>query len=121
MLSLEESSILSNPQDPLRNVPVGSGLNIPADLRRYTRSAISSQRSEQLNKIGDNITGIPHPRKEDIPPQSTRPPPWISLTKGHFLSRDLGEDWVTCVGIWFELEGMFGFGEVLGTKGEQPL
>ncbi|KJA16409.1 hypothetical protein HYPSUDRAFT_207108 [Hypholoma sublateritium FD-334 SS-4] len=107
MLSSEEPGIISEPQVPLRDIP-GSGSNMPSDIRRSTRSVIPSKRSEQLNKIGGNDTDVPHPGKENIPPQ------------GHFLLRDLGEDWVACVEKWFELEEKLGFGEVPGTKTALP-
>lgn len=46
----------------------------------------------------------------------TGPPVWITLAKGHLLSRDLGEDWRMCVDAWFALEEKLGFGDVPGTK-----
>lgn len=101
------------------NMPSKSGL----DIRRSGRSVIPSKRSEQLNKIGDATTSstvITHPGKENIPPSPTGPPPWISLAKGHLLSRELGEDWVACVDTWFALEEKLGFGDITGTKVSQP-
>lgn len=86
-------------------------------IRRSGRAVIPSKRSEKLNQIGDSITqSVPPPGKENIPPMSTGPPPWVSLAKGHFLTRDLGEDWTACVSAWFSLEEKLGFGRASGTK-----
>ena len=103
-----------------RTILLPSDINAPSipgsDIRRSARAVIPSKRSKQLNQIGDNTmqTSTVASGKENVPPAG--PPVWVTLAKGHLLSRDLGDDWRMCVEVWYALEEKLGFGDVSGTK-----
>lgn len=98
--------------------PQPNALPLEIETRRSSRPVVPSKRVEQMNQIGSKnsttVASVSSLKKENIP--FGVPPAWAVAAKNHFLIRDLGSEWVTCVGEWFELEALLGYGSQPGTK-----
>ena len=108
----DSQATIANPSPPQP-----SALPLEIETRRSSRPVVPSKRVEQMNQIGSkNATtaSVSSLEKENIP--FGIPPAWAVAAKNHFLIRDLGSEWVTCVGEWFELEALLGYGSQPGTK-----